>query len=109
LKGREGLAMGRRFLSSGKTRGEFAAAEGVTVPMVQYWAGKVRRADWSSGTAIEKASPAFVEIVERGRVGLIVGGNVTLEMHGARLRFDATPPASYVAELAVELARRAGC
>ena len=109
LRGDAGRAMGRRYLSSGKTRRIFAEDEGVTEPMVQYWASKVRRETLSSGKAIEKRPPAFVEVVGRGPIGIAVAGGAVLEMHSARMRFESLPSAEYVAQLAVEMARRSGC
>ena len=106
----EGLAMGRRYLTSGKTRREFANEAGVTVPMVQYWASKIRREARSSVQApLAKSTSAFVQVVARESATAPHQGGAMLEMQFARLRFDTVPPAEYVARLAVEMTRRTGC
>jgi hypothetical protein len=106
----EGRALGRRYIDSGKTRGEFAKEAGVTVPMVQYWASKIRReARTSVPGPLATSTPAFVQIVAKESVAVSYQGGATLEMHCARLRFDTLPTTEYVAQLAIEMARRTGC
>ena len=84
----EGRAMGRRYLASGKTRREFAKEAGVTVPMVPYWASKVRReARLSVQEPLAKSTSAFVQVVAIESVTAPYQGGATLEMRFARLRY----------------------
>lgn len=110
LTAAEGRALGRRYLDSGKTRSEFAKEAGVTVPMVQYWASRIRReARTSVPGSLATSTPAFVQVVAKESVSVSYQGGATLEMQCARLRFDTVPSAEYVAQLAVEVARRTRC
>ena len=110
LTAAQGRAMGRRYLASGKSRRAFAKEAGVTVPMVQYWASKVRReARLTAQGTLATSTLAFVQVVAKESMTAAHQRGATLEMRFARLRFDTIPPAEYVAELAFEMARRAGC
>lgn len=110
LTAAEGLALGERYLESGKTRREIAAEAGVTVPMVQYWASKIRRAGRTSASETQSASkPSFVQLVPKDLSTVSYDVGATLEMPCARLRFDRLPRAEYVADLVVEVARRTRC
>ena len=103
----EGRAMGRRYLTSGKTRSEFAKEAGVTKPMVQYWAEKVRREErFSVQGLLEESTSAFIQVTAEEAESAQGEGGATLEMQFGRMHFETVPAAEYVARLAIEMARR---
>ena len=88
LTAAEGRAMGRRYLASGKTRREFAKEAGVTVPMVQYWASKVRRETRSSvESPLATSTSAFVQVVAKESITAPYQRGATLEMRFAPIAF----------------------
>lgn len=93
----EGQKLVAEFTASGLSQAKFVEKKGMKLASLQYWLRKLRNDE-------REAELRFVEVVakEKGAVRMELPG-------GAVVHFDVLPSTEYLANLALELSKRAGC
>jgi len=100
---------GRRILSgwekSGLSQDKFAKQVGISVSVVRYWIGRIRKL---RGRKSSPPAVRFVEVVEKENMPRREPTVLQLP-GGVSLRTPDLPPAEYVAELSMACQRRFSC